>query len=361
MHAAKLIDRYERWCDRALAFDPHARAQKHRRMAASPFAFLRGSYPVWLDRFGADPVHDAALVPLGVGDLHVENFGTWLAPAGEAFGVNDYDETGPVPFTNDLTRLAASAMLAAKAGHLAVGPHDIAAHLWSGYTAGPTAAAGVVLAGDAIPHVAAIAAMWRAGQPGAKQFASEIDALPQTPAAAPPPSPAPGFELRAQRTRIAGLGSRDHPRVVLDGELGGERAVFERKPIAPATARFLAGGEPVPDPEPYAELLRRQDERSPALRAQVQVDGVTVVRRLDPERGRIEIADLPRRRDEHALLWMMGYCTAAHHGLSADTGAFAAQLDAPGLEHAAGRMVETVVADHAEFAKHVSADGRLHP
>jgi hypothetical protein len=201
--------------------------------------------------------------------------------------------------------------------------------------------------------------MWRAARPGAKRFASGIDALPQAPASAAPPSPAPGFALRAQRTRIAGLGSRDHPRVVLDGELDGERAVFERKPIAPATARFLAGGEPVPDPEPYAELLRRQDERSPGVRAQVRVDGVTVVRRLDPERGRIEIADLPHRRDEHALLWMMGHCTAAHHRLSADTGGFAAQLDAPGLDHAARRMVETVVADHAEFAKHVSADGRL--
>jgi Uncharacterized protein conserved in bacteria (DUF2252) len=360
MHAAKLLERYERWCDRALAFDPEARAQKHRRMAASPFAFLRGSYPVWLDRFGADAAHAAAIVPLGVGDLHVENFGTWLAPAGEAFGVNDYDETGPVPFTNDLTRLAASAMLAAQAGHLAVGPHDIAAHLWNGYAANRDAVGAVLLAGDAVPHVAAVAAMWRAGRPGAKRFASGIDALPQAPAGTAAPAPAPGFALRAQRTRIAGLGSRDHPRLVLDGELGGERAVFERKPIAPATARFLAGVDPVPDPEPYAELLRRQDERAPALRAQVRVDGTTVVRRLDPERGRIEIADLPHRRDEHALLWMMGYCTAAHHRLSADTDAFAAELDAPGLDRAARRMAETVVADHAEFCKHVSAAGHLH-
>jgi Uncharacterized protein conserved in bacteria (DUF2252) len=359
MHAAKLIGRYERWCDRTVPFDPDARAVKHRRMAASAFAFLRGSYPVWLDRFGADAAHDAPPVPLGVGDLHVENFGTWLAPAGEVFGVNDYDETGPVPFTNDLTRLAASAVLAAQAGHLGLDPHDIAEHLWSGYVANRAAAAGVALDDGAIPHAAAVATMWRAAQPGQERFASGIDALPQAPPGSPAPSPAPGFVLKVRRTRIAGLGSRDHPRLVLDGEIDGARAVFERKPLAPAAAGFLAGAGPTPDPGPYAALLRRQEEASPRLRGQVRVDAATVVRRLDPDRGRIEISDLPHRRDEHALLWMMGYCTAAHHRLSADTDAFAGQFDAAALEHAARRMVSAVADDHAEFCKHVSADGQL--
>jgi hypothetical protein len=359
MHAAKLIGRYERWCDRAVPFDLDARAAKHGRMAASAFAFLRGSYPVWLDRFRADAAHDAPPVPLGAGDLHVENFGTWLAPGGEVFGVNDYDETGRVPFTNDLTRLATSAVLAAQAGHLGLGPGDIAAHLWDGYVANRTAAAGVALADPAVAHAAAVAAMWRAAQPGAKRFASGIDALPQAPPGGPAPAPATGFVLKVRRTRIAGLGSRDHPRLVLDGEIDGTRAVFERKPLAPAAARFLAEGDPVPDPRPYAELLHRQDNASPALRGQVRVDGATVVRRLDPDRGRIEISDLPHRRDEHALLWTMAYCTAAHHRLSADTDAFAKAFDASGLEHAARRMVSAVADDHAEFRKHVSADGHL--
>ena len=35
MHAAKVIGRYERWCDRAVPFDLDARAAKDRRMAAS--------------------------------------------------------------------------------------------------------------------------------------------------------------------------------------------------------------------------------------------------------------------------------------------------------------------------------------
>jgi hypothetical protein len=360
MHAATLIGAYEEWCDRAIPSDPAARREKHTRMAASAFAFLRGSYPVWLDRFATDTAHNAPPVPLGVGDLHVENFGTWLAPAGEAFGVNDYDETGPVPFTNDVVRLATSAVLAVRAGHLGLDPKDIAKHLWAGYGASPGGAAGVALGGESVPHVTAVAAMWRAAQPGAQHFWKGIDALPE----APPgdsPAPAAGFALRTRRIRTAGLGSRDHLRLVLDGELGGERAVFERKPLAPTAASYLAGADPVPDPTPYAGLLARQRERSPRLRAQVRVDGAAIVRRLDPHRGRIEIVDLPDRRDEHALLWMMGYCTAAHHGLSADTGAFAGAFDAAALEHAARRMAAVLTEDHADFCKHLSSRGHVHP
>lgn len=357
-HAAKLIGAYEEWCDRAIPSDPAARREKHTRMAASAFAFLRGSYPAWLDRFGADAAHDAPPVPLGVGDLHVENFGTWLAPAGEAFGVNDYDETGPVPFTNDLVRLATSAVLAVRAGHLGLDPEDIAKHLWAGYGACPTGAAGVALGDESLPHVAAVAAMWQGAQPGAEHFWKRLDALPEAPAGESP-EPAPGFVQRNRRIRTAGLGSRDHLRLVLEGELEGERVAFERKPLAPTAASYLAGADPRPDPRPYAKVLERQHERSPQLQAQVRVEGATIVRRLDSHRGRIEIVDLPGRGDEHGLLWMMGYCTAAHHGLSADTGAFATALDAGALEHAARRMADVVTADHADFCEHLSPGGHL--
>jgi hypothetical protein len=57
---------------------------------------------------------------------------------------------------------------------------------------------------------------------------------------------------------------------------------------------------------------------------------------------------------------MMGYCTAAHHGLSTDTGAFAGKLDARALEHAATRMAAVVTKDHADFCKHLSSCGHLH-
>jgi Uncharacterized protein conserved in bacteria (DUF2252) len=358
VHAAKLIERYEHWCDRALPHDAAARAQKHLRMAASPFAFLRASYPVWLERFAADPAHAAPEVPLAVGDLHVENFGTWLAADGEVFGVNDYDETGPAPFTNDLVRLAVSAVLAVREGHLHLSAADIARHLWTGYRACTAGAAGLVLGDGAGADAAAVARMWSAARPGADRFWHGIDALPEVDAAGP--APAAGFSLRTTRRRIAGLGSRDHARVVLDGELHGVRAAFERKPLAPAAAAFTAGAGPVADGAAYASLLDRQEARTPGLRPQIAVDGPVVVRRLDPDRGRIEIADLPHRRDEHALLRTMGWCTAALHRLSADADGFAGTFPAEALNAAARRMVATVVADHDRFRRHVAGDGSLH-
>ena len=49
---------------------------------------------------------------LAVGDLHVENFGTWRDAEGRlVWGVNDFDETAPLPMALDLTRLAVSVFL----------------------------------------------------------------------------------------------------------------------------------------------------------------------------------------------------------------------------------------------------------
>ena len=50
---------------------------------------------------------------LAVGDLHVENFGTWRDIEGRLiWGINDFDEVGRMPYTIDLVRLAASAHIA---------------------------------------------------------------------------------------------------------------------------------------------------------------------------------------------------------------------------------------------------------
>jgi uncharacterized protein (DUF2252 family) len=58
---------------------------------------------------------------IGVGDLHVENFGTWRDAEGRLiWGVNDFDEAAAMPYTNDLVRLATSALLAIEEGKLAL-------------------------------------------------------------------------------------------------------------------------------------------------------------------------------------------------------------------------------------------------
>ncbi|MEU3920907.1 DUF2252 domain-containing protein [Streptomyces sp. NPDC029004] len=100
-----------------LAADPAAFRVKFRKMAASAFAFYRGTAclfyndlereqhggPFLDDRTGRVWIH---------GDLHAENFGTYMDANGRLiFNVNDFDEAYIGPFTWDLKRLAASLAL----------------------------------------------------------------------------------------------------------------------------------------------------------------------------------------------------------------------------------------------------------
>ena len=78
-----------------------------------------------------------APVVLAVGDLHVENFGTWRDQEGRlVWGVNDFDEAFDLPYTNDLVRLALSAHLAISANHLALRPADACEAILKGYAKG---------------------------------------------------------------------------------------------------------------------------------------------------------------------------------------------------------------------------------
>lgn len=86
---------------------------RYQRMAASPFAFLRGAAAVM--------AHDLAPMPrVGIpvqacGDCHLMNFGAFETPEDEVlFDINDFDETLPgIDFAVDIKRLVASVAAAA--------------------------------------------------------------------------------------------------------------------------------------------------------------------------------------------------------------------------------------------------------
>jgi uncharacterized protein (DUF2252 family) len=95
--------------------DPRAFRGKFRKMAADPFAFYRGSAPLFyadVDRLDDEWVDDATARVWIQGDLHAENYGTYMDSAGVlVFDVNDFDEAYLGHYTWDLQRMAASLAL----------------------------------------------------------------------------------------------------------------------------------------------------------------------------------------------------------------------------------------------------------
>jgi uncharacterized protein (DUF2252 family) len=104
-----------------LAADPAAFRVKFRKMAASAFAFYRGTASLFyhdLEREhsglrASGPFLDERTGRVWIhGDLHAENFGTYMDANGRLiFNVNDFDEAYIGPFTWDLKRFAASLAL----------------------------------------------------------------------------------------------------------------------------------------------------------------------------------------------------------------------------------------------------------
>ena len=95
--------------------DQRAFRRKFRKMAADPFAFYRGSACLFYADVAEhdDPWADKRTSRVWIqGDLHAENFGTYMDAAGIlVFDVNDFDEAYLGHFTWDLKRMAASLAL----------------------------------------------------------------------------------------------------------------------------------------------------------------------------------------------------------------------------------------------------------
>jgi uncharacterized protein (DUF2252 family) len=86
---------------------------RYKRMAASPFAFFRGTAAIMAADLAATP--RSGLIAQLCGDAHLSNFGGFAAPDRElVFDLNDFDETLPGPWEWDVKRLGASVAVAAR-------------------------------------------------------------------------------------------------------------------------------------------------------------------------------------------------------------------------------------------------------
>src|SRR5437899_2277150 len=135
MNMVKATRRFEEWLRRRTAVvEPDLRT-KHKHMAEAAFPFLRATFYRWIQVWPG-VCSDLAKAPkvLAVGDLHIENFGTWRDSEGRLiWGVNDFDEAFPMAYTNDLARLAASAMLARDVQHFQLNAADACEAILAGY------------------------------------------------------------------------------------------------------------------------------------------------------------------------------------------------------------------------------------
>ncbi len=95
--------------------DSNAWRGKFRKMAETPFNFYRGAAGLFYADVSCDkdPFLNAKTSRVWIqGDLHAENFGTYMNSAGKfVFDVNDFDEAYLAPFTWDLKRFCASLAL----------------------------------------------------------------------------------------------------------------------------------------------------------------------------------------------------------------------------------------------------------
>ena len=345
---------YERWLNRHTPLIQSELRTKHLAMSANIFSFLRGTFYRWAQVW-PDVCRDLARTPrvLAVGDLHVENFGTWRDIEGRlVWGINDFDEAVPSAYTNDLVRLTTSSILAAEIDQLLIDPRCSAEAILEGYTDGLLKGGKPFLLGEknkrllemALGEMRAPAIFWR-----------QMDAMQRIPKipkeihrAIQPLLQDPKMALVFAH-RIAGLGSLGRHRYVALGTWRGGRIAREAKPLVPSAAVW-AGQANEGSGILYQRIL---DKAVRCVDPFVHMEGDWIVRRLSPDCSRIELRSLPIRRDEMRLLYSMGWETAnVHLGTAGAQRRIAADLkkrDPAWLLTAARQMAKVVSADWKDW------------
>src|SRR5204863_2076718 len=236
--------RYEAWLAERIPLIKPDLEHKHRAMSAGIFPFLRATFYRWAARWQAI-VGDVARAPtvLAVGDLHVENFGTWRDAEGRLiWGINDFDELCELPYTHDLVRLATSACLASRDGQFSLSNRMMCDAIAEGY--------GECLERGGRPIVLAERHAWlrdiALGNPrDPVVFWQKLLKLPLARDGVPrallmAALPKGAASVRISR-RVAGVGSLGRPRFVAIGESAGGLVAREAKAWAPSAASRLGG------------------------------------------------------------------------------------------------------------------------
>ena len=322
-------------------------------MAEDAFVCFRGTYYRWLETIGdIAPELDGPGVGV-VGDLHVENFGTWRDGEGRhVWGVNDFDESDERPYTYDLARLATSATLAiAEVKKMKLDPKEASAAILDGYRKGlDRGGRPFVLAAR---HGRLAKMVGRALDDPKAWWEDMLDFAPADGVPAPArvalkaALPVRGWTYEVG-TRGAGVGSRGHRRIVLVGDRDGAWVARELKELAPPASQWL--GQPATAGAEGRPGLARSPDPMRAVRRG------WVARRLAPDCVKLKLGTIQPSADARRLLTWMGAETAnIHLGSEARIADVRADLESRPrgwLYDAAGRLADAARRDHKDWKRH---------
>ncbi len=359
MNIQKATAKYEAWLGEWTTLVQADLKFKHQQMATGPFPFLRSTFYRWAQLF-PNLCPDLAQAPalLAVGDLHIENFGTWRDAEGRLiWGINDFDEAHQMPYALDLVRLAVSAGLAESLRCDGAAACDA---ILDGYGAG--------LKAGGHPFVLAETHAWlrdvarqHLGDP--VQFWKKMDLLPKVddemPASALEgiehmlPRPRPPYHVVRRR---AGLGSLGHMRFVGLAQWQGGQVAREAKALVPSACLWAANGSGMMEILYQTILTRAVRCRDPF----VELRGQWVLRRLAPDCTRVPLESLGEEKDELRLLRAMGWETANVH-LGSPDAVKKVQSDlkkrrSGWLHSAVETMMEATQRDWKEWKKSAAAE-----
>jgi uncharacterized protein (DUF2252 family) len=344
MDVLKATKDFESWVGRHISVVQSQLADKHKLMAKSPVQFLRGTFYRWAQLFPEFcPDLNRAPAVLAVGDLHIASFGTWRDAFGRLiWGIDDFDEAYPLPYTNDLVRLAVSAVLDAEEGEIAVGVRNLTEVILDGYHS--------ALSEGGRPFVLEEKHKWLRNialdcLDVPSEFWKKMDSFPAARKAVPVNArkaiirflPAPHLKYKVVR-RTAGIGSLGHPRYVAVAEWCGGQIALEAKAATPSACAWTRPGGPS---RIYYQLMLERAIRCPD--PYVRLSGKWLVRQLAPDSSPIEIDTMSGHKDQDRLLHAMAAETANVH-----LGALRArQRIIVDVKHRPGKWLRTAVKDMA--------------
>jgi hypothetical protein len=315
MNVVKATREFEDWLGHRTEITKNDLCLKHKSMKLEVFPFLRATFYRWAQLWPS-VCPELAKAPriLAVGDLHVENFGTWRDMEGRLiWGVNDFDEAFPLSYANDLVRLAVSAQLAAEAGPIPLKATEMCDAILEGYREAMREHGRPFVLGEDHTWLRKIAeGELRDPVP----FWAKMDALPEVKGPVPVSATEavehllPSRELAYRLVhRVAGLGSLGHARYVAVADWSGGRIAREAKALV-SSGCFWATDHQGPSEILYQAIMTRAVR---CLDPFVQLRGRWIVRRLSPHCSRIELADMKAQGQELKLLHAMGWETANIH------------------------------------------------